>query len=62
MIQAVRSTLRICLVYALFAAVWIFFSDALLSTFIEDKADLARVQLHKGLWFVLATSALLYFG
>lgn len=51
---------RIALFYALFASLWIFFSDTLLAWLISDPQQLARLSIYKGLAFVLTTTVLLY--
>ena len=51
---------RIALIYALFASLWIFFSDTLLAWLISDPQQLSRISIYKGLAFVLTTTVLLY--
>lgn len=51
---------RIVACYALFGALWIFFSDRLLSLLITDPALLTRLQTAKGWLFIAATALLLY--
>jgi len=46
--------------YALFAALWILFSDQFVGTFITDHDELVRVSMIKGWLFVAVTSLLLY--
>lgn len=55
-----RSPLRLVLLYALFATLWILTSDYLLFHIFKDPTLLAQVRLAKGLLFVVATSGLLY--
>jgi diguanylate cyclase (GGDEF)-like protein/PAS domain S-box-containing protein len=55
-----RSPLRLVLLYALFAVLWILTSDYLLFHLFTDPILLAQIRLAKGLLFVVATSALLY--
>ncbi len=61
---SMRSRLRkraraITLAYASFAALWIYFSDALLAAIVPDPATLVRLSVYKGLAFVAVTSLLL---
>lgn|GEM_PF-744375 len=52
--------LRLVLVYALLALLWIFVSSHYLSVTVKDPETLSRIELFKGLMFVFATSGLLY--
>lgn len=52
--------LRLTLTYALFAALWILFSDQALGVLFADPATIVRVSLIKGWLFVAVTSALLF--
>ncbi len=52
--------LRIVMLYVLFAALYILFSDQLLQLVTEDAATMARLQTAKGWAFVAITGALLY--
>ncbi len=52
--------LRIPLVYALFATLWIWGSDHLLAVLVSDPAALVRISVYKGVAFVLVTAALLW--
>ena len=47
-------------VYALFGSAWIYLSGTFLSWLITDPATAARVEVFKGLLFIIVTSALLY--
>ncbi|MBU0901418.1 MAG: EAL domain-containing protein [Gammaproteobacteria bacterium] len=58
--NAPQGALRLTLSYAFGAALWVLFSDGLLMTLELSVAQQERVQLLKGLGFVLLTSALLY--
>jgi len=58
--QARASTLRLVLVYALLASLWILFSDMVMSRLFSDSNDLQIAGTLKGGLFVLVTSALLY--
>jgi len=51
----------IALIYALFAMLWIYFSDHLLNMLVSDPALLLRWSIYKGLAYVLVTSILLLF-
>lgn len=52
--------LRIVLTYALFATLWILFSDQALALFIPGRDDLIRWGTFKGIAFVAVTSLLLF--
>ncbi|KFL35127.1 MULTISPECIES: EAL domain-containing protein [unclassified Sulfurospirillum] len=54
------SPLRIVLIYALFATLWILFSDHLVESLIDNVAYLTLIQTYKGLFFIVVTSLLLY--
>ena len=58
---ALRGVLRIVVLYALFASLWIFGSDWLLARLVPDSAAMARLGLLKG-WGFVAVSALLLYG
>ena len=53
---------RVVLLYAVFASLWIFGSDGALSLFIHDTQTLAQISMIKGWAFVGLTSLLLYFA
>ena len=53
--------LRITLIYLLVAGLWILFSDRLLTALVDSEAMVSRIQTYKGLFFVLVTSAMLYY-
>jgi len=55
-----HGSLRIVGVYALFAVLWILFSDAVLGFFVDDVSLLNVLQTYKGLAFVVTTTVLLY--
>src|SRR5574343_831839 len=55
-----RAVLRIVLIYAIFAALWILFSDTAVEIMFSDPAKLVRASMIKGWLFVAVTSALLY--
>jgi diguanylate cyclase (GGDEF)-like protein/PAS domain S-box-containing protein len=52
--------LRVALLYAVFAALWIVVSGQLLSFAVVDAVFQGRIELAKGLFFVAVTSGLLY--
>jgi hypothetical protein len=52
--------LRVALLYALFAGLWILISDRLLEAFVSHPSLLTRAQTYKGEIFVLASALLLY--
>lgn len=54
------SAFRVALIYALFSALWILFSDQLLLLLVVDPRVMTRIQMAKGWIFVLATSLLIY--
>ena len=58
--KATSRPARIALFYGVLAAVWIVLSGALLSLVVSDPVLLGRLELAKGLAFVLVTSGLLY--
>lgn len=53
-------SVRVAITYAVAAALWIFFSDRLLSAFTTDPHLLAWLQTYKGWAFVAFTALLLY--
>ncbi|HTP72958.1 MAG TPA: PAS domain-containing protein, partial [Burkholderiaceae bacterium] len=55
-----RRILTVVLVYALFAALWIYGSDLALEWLVADPSRRMAVSLYKGWTFVAVTSALLY--
>jgi PAS domain S-box-containing protein len=60
MLARLRSrALWIALGYAVFATLWIFFSDSALALLVDDPAELVRWSVAKGFAFVLVTSGLL---
>ena len=58
--DAYREVHKIVSVYALFGSAWIYFSDSALSLLITDPMLRSRIELFKGLLFILLTSTLLY--
>ena len=51
---------RIALLYAVFSALWIFVSSALLTISVDDPVLQGRIEFGKGLLYVLVSSSLLY--
>ncbi|HET7839807.1 MAG TPA: sensor histidine kinase [Rectinemataceae bacterium] len=58
--SALGSSFRIVALYALFAALWILFSDRLLLPFVHDPVTLMWISTGKGWLFVVVTASLLY--
>ena len=54
--------LRSALLYALFAGLWILFSDAVLLLVVKNPQRLTELQSIKGLCFVAISSLLLFFS
>jgi len=54
------AAMRITVIYAIIAALWIFTSDKLLSLFIANTTLLTWLQTWKGFFFVAVTSLFLY--
>ena len=59
-LSRIQIELRITILYAIFGAVWILFTDFLLNKFVADHTLYARIQTYKG-WFFVAASATLIF-
>jgi signal transduction histidine kinase len=55
-----RTAARTVVFYVIFASLWIYFSDMLLSWFISDPHLLTRAQIIKGWLYVVVTASLLY--
>lgn len=55
-----RGVLRIVMAYAGFAGLWILLSDRVAEALVKDPAELTRVSLFKGWFFVAVTSLLLF--
>ncbi len=56
----VRSALRVAIIYALFAGIWVLFTDRLLGTLIADPRKIIELEIFKG-WAFVAVSAVLLF-
>ena len=55
-----RAALKIVAIYALFAALWIYFSDHALGLLIKDAGFIVHISVLKGFFFIIVTGALLY--
>ncbi|MRR33786.1 PAS domain S-box protein [bacterium] len=55
-----RAALRIVGIYALFASLWIYLSDNVVALFTRDPAILLRINVFKGLLFIIVTATLLF--
>lgn len=54
------AAIRLVLIYAAFAALWIFVSDQAIEALIRDPEQMTRIAIIKGWLFVAVTSLLLY--
>jgi two-component system cell cycle sensor histidine kinase/response regulator CckA len=54
------AALRIVVIYALFASLWIYFSDQAMASLSPDTAYIVRISELKGFLFVIVTGILLY--
>ena len=54
-----RKRLRIPVLYGIFGAAWIFFSDRALAAIVRNPDALSRLQTYKGWFFILVTAVLL---
>jgi len=59
-IRVGREIQKIVGVYALFGSAWIYLSDSFLIWLISDPGTRSRIEVFKGLFFIIFTSALLY--
>ena len=59
-LQKPRIPIRTALLYALFAALWILFSDRILLLFVDDLSQHSTLQTLKGWFFVIVSACLLY--
>jgi signal transduction histidine kinase len=55
-----KTAFKVVLVYAVFATLWIYFSDLKLAMLIKDPEVLTRAQTVKGAFYVLVTAGLFY--
>ncbi|GEM_PF-3703140 len=58
--QGATAILRVVLVYAVFSALWILFSDRLALLIAQNSSQLVLISMFKGWLFVVVTSLLLY--
>lgn len=58
--EAIRTALRIALIYAAAGAVWILLSDKLVAYFIKDMQLITQIQTYKGWGFILLTAILVF--
>ena len=56
-----KAALRVAFVYFLFSSIWIFSSDTLLTMIIEDVEDFRNLSYVKGVFFVLASSIIVFY-
>jgi len=56
-----RSALRIVLLYAVFAGLWIYFSDTMLGMIVRNPEAWVRFSVLKGFLFIAVTGTFLYF-
>ena len=61
-VEVEREADRVAAVYAVLAALWIFFSDHLLYAVVNDASEVEHLAIAKGIVFVVATASLLYWG
>jgi len=59
-LKRLKPILRITLIYLVFAALWILFSDQLLAWLVREPQSYIRMQTYKGWFFVFVTSVLLF--
>lgn len=55
-----RAIFKIVAIYALFGSLWIYYSDSALGFIVSDHNLLTRIEIFKGLLFIVLTSLLLY--
>jgi len=56
-----RKSLRISIIYFIISLIWIFGSDKLVMSYYSDKTELELISMIKGWFFVICSSALIYF-
>ncbi|HRE41398.1 MAG TPA: PAS domain S-box protein [Ignavibacteria bacterium] len=57
----ISAPFRISIIYAIFGVLWIFFSDTILHSLIEDKSRILEYEIFKGWFFIFITAVLLYY-
>jgi PAS domain S-box-containing protein len=55
-----RAALKIVAIYALFSALWIYFSDHALALLVKDTGFIVHLSILKGFLFIIVTGVLLY--
>lgn len=58
--RSARAAFRIALIYLIVSTMWILFSDRVLENLVTDPVNLTRYQTMKGVFFVVATTVMLY--
>ncbi|KXI28192.1 putative bifunctional diguanylate cyclase/phosphodiesterase [Paraglaciecola hydrolytica] len=58
--NSTTSALRVALIYVIFAAAWILFSDSIVEAVFGDQDLIAEIQTYKGLAFVIITALMLF--
>jgi PAS domain S-box-containing protein len=58
--KRLRATFRVTAIYALFASLWIIFSDQILMRLLEEPEHIILIETIKGFIFILITSLLLF--
>jgi PAS domain S-box-containing protein len=56
-----NETIKVVAIYILFGSAWIYFSDTALAWVFRDPDTMTKLAIFKGLFFIAATSCLLYF-
>jgi PAS domain S-box-containing protein len=56
-----NETIKVVAIYILFGSAWIYFSDTALAWIFRDPDTMMKLAIFKGLFFIAATSGLLYF-
>ena len=56
-----KEAMKITAIYLLFGFLWILLSDEFVRVFIADQKVLFRINVFKGLFYVLVTGSLIYF-
>lgn len=55
-----QKAMMISVIFAVFGGLWILFSDKILNSMVSDLETIQRIQLYKGWFYILLTSALVY--
>ncbi len=59
--SATKESFRISMLYAVFSALWIYFSDSLLTTIFSDQQIIFQLSIFKGWIFVILSATMLYY-